>query len=139
MAEQRCQLFLDLLASRSFLSDYDVARSSPRQFFPGCTIAMCGYDFREGQGPLATPVVREFNHRDRLLDASLFTPRGQEIESLAISHDGRCNDLLRVADCAILAAGGERATRGSSSAACISKHLFPPFHLPKLMIRTDCY
>ena len=51
MAEQRCQLFLDLLASRSFLSDYDVARSSPRQFFPDCTIAMCGYDFREGQGP----------------------------------------------------------------------------------------
>src|SRR5260370_36293620 len=27
----------------------DVERSSPRQFFPGCTIAMCGYDFREGQ------------------------------------------------------------------------------------------
>jgi hypothetical protein len=27
-------------------------RSSPRQFFPDCTIAMCGYDFREGQeGP----------------------------------------------------------------------------------------
>src|SRR2546430_15822234 len=25
------------------------ARSSPRQFFPDCTIAMCGYDFREGQ------------------------------------------------------------------------------------------
>src|SRR6266542_3680204 len=24
-------------------------RSSPRQFFPDCTIAMCGYDFREGQ------------------------------------------------------------------------------------------
>jgi hypothetical protein len=23
-------------------------RSSPRQFFPDCTIAMCGYDFREG-------------------------------------------------------------------------------------------
>src|SRR5260370_29238074 len=22
-------------------------RSSPRQFFPDCTIAMCGYDFRE--------------------------------------------------------------------------------------------
>src|SRR5260221_3899910 len=26
-----------------------VERSSPRQFFPGCTIAMCGYNFREGQ------------------------------------------------------------------------------------------
>src|SRR5262249_49678632 len=25
-------------------------RSSPRQFFPGCTIAMCGYDLREGHG-----------------------------------------------------------------------------------------
>src|SRR6266478_3422062 len=25
-------------------------RSSPRQFSPDCTIAMCGYDFREGQG-----------------------------------------------------------------------------------------
>jgi transposase len=24
-------------------------RSSPRQFFPDCTITMCGYDFREGQ------------------------------------------------------------------------------------------
>src|SRR4051812_21447908 len=26
-----------------------VERSSPRQFFRDCTIAMCGYDFREGQ------------------------------------------------------------------------------------------
>ena len=25
-------------------------RLSPRQFFPDCTIAMCGYDFRERQG-----------------------------------------------------------------------------------------
>ena len=24
-------------------------RSSPRQFFPDCTVAMCGYDFRERQ------------------------------------------------------------------------------------------
>ena len=28
-------------------------RSSPRQFSPDCTIAMRGYDFREGQGCLA--------------------------------------------------------------------------------------
>jgi hypothetical protein len=32
-------------------------RSSPRQFFPDCTIAMCGYDFREGQGPYRRFIV----------------------------------------------------------------------------------
>jgi len=34
-------------------------RSSPRQFFPDCTIAMRGYDFREGQGEVlsATSLV----------------------------------------------------------------------------------
>src|SRR5438034_461073 len=44
-------------------------RSSPRQFFPDCTIAMCGYDFREGQGPGAAgwthpPGTRPFNAGD---------------------------------------------------------------------------
>jgi hypothetical protein len=32
-------------------------RSSPRQFFPDCTIAMCGYDFREGQVVLDAAVI----------------------------------------------------------------------------------
>src|ERR1700730_1433372 len=33
-------------------------RSSPRQFFPDCTIAMCGYDFREGHvAKLAEPIA----------------------------------------------------------------------------------
>jgi hypothetical protein len=27
----------------------DSSLGAPRQFFPDCTIAMCGYDFREGQ------------------------------------------------------------------------------------------
>src|SRR6266446_9679785 len=31
-------------------------RSSPRQFSPDCTIAMCGYDFREGQ-ELYSPIL----------------------------------------------------------------------------------
>src|SRR6266511_2356383 len=44
-------------------------RSSPCQFFPDCTIAMCGYDFREGQGPGAAgwthpPGTRPFNAGD---------------------------------------------------------------------------
>ncbi len=32
-------------------------RSPPRQFFPDGTIAMCGYDFREGQVVLDAPVI----------------------------------------------------------------------------------
>jgi transposase InsO family protein len=40
-----------MLASySSYYNESRTERSSPRQFFPDCTIAMCGYDFREGQG-----------------------------------------------------------------------------------------
>src|SRR5260370_37478936 len=36
-------------------------RSSPPQFFPDCTIAMCGYDFREGQeGETTSSVLPRF-------------------------------------------------------------------------------
>ena len=34
----------------------DVELSSPRQFFLDCTIAMCGYDFREGHSREARAV-----------------------------------------------------------------------------------
>jgi lipopolysaccharide/colanic/teichoic acid biosynthesis glycosyltransferase len=40
-----------------------VERSSPRQFFLDCTIAMCGYDFREGQPVLFTQTRNGFNGR----------------------------------------------------------------------------
>jgi hypothetical protein len=48
-----------ILASGGLLGWCDGGRRLPtlpaaqsRQFFPDCTIAMCGYDFREGQGEL---------------------------------------------------------------------------------------
>ena len=37
-------------------------RSSPRQFFPDCTIAMCGYDFRKGQVVLAPEKYNSIAH-----------------------------------------------------------------------------
>jgi hypothetical protein len=42
-------------------------RSSPRQFSPDCTIAMCGYDFREGH--LLNPSHEKQNDKDDQDDA----------------------------------------------------------------------
>jgi transposase-like protein len=49
-------------------------RSSPRQFFPDCTIAMCGYDFREGQeiAQLKREVTKLKAERDILKKAAAY-------------------------------------------------------------------
>src|SRR5258708_39443748 len=46
-------------------------RSSPRQFFPDCTIAMCGYDFREEQVSYAFDADGGFPGRIRYTSVSV--------------------------------------------------------------------
>src|SRR4029453_19282469 len=76
-------------------------RSSPRQFFPDCTIAMCGYDFREGHGSL-------FKADPKLAHVDMDQKRAQLSRHLTHLAQSGERDLWRLANRAI---GGLRRER----------------------------
>jgi hypothetical protein len=60
-------------------------RSSPRQFFPDCTIAMCGYDFRGGT--VASPAIPRSCGGGPLNSATMMLPSGHSGRSCQVSSN----------------------------------------------------